>query len=173
MKNKSITSKYIILGIIALGIFICLITTHKYATKKQIYNTTYYTITIPYNWNLKSLNGDYLNKLSLNQENIISIEVFQDCKYNNSITSIITNIYGVHSYIKDEVYTKKINNYTLTKVNIGFEQSASEEYKKSPAEPIQLHYFYVKNNILIDFFVISNSVEEHIIDEIAESLILN
>ncbi len=171
MKHKFSKLKSIILGLI---IFLCifLIFFYKSTIKDISLNTTYFKISVPSGWTLSSSNGDCFNRLIHNQEDIASIEVFPNCEFNSSNESIVSNIYGVHAYILDTLYTKNINDLTLSKVIISFEQSAAESYSNISPETNQLHYFYTANGMLIDFFVHSDSVDQTTIDNIANSLTL-
>lgn len=158
--------------IIFLSIFL-IILFYKSTTKNipnVLLNNYFFKINVPEGWTLSSSNDDIFNKLIYNKETIASIEVFPECEFNESIESIVTNLYGVHVKNFEKLYTKKINSLELSKVTISFEQSAAESYNNIPPATDQLHYFYVHNNMLIDFYVLSDSVDQNIIDNIAESL---
>lgn len=167
MRKK--TKVYVIILLLlfmAASIYMIFLYTNKH--EGETLDNQYFSITAPNGWSIKSKSDDIFNKLLYNQEEIISIEVFPKWEFGNSIDSIVANIYGVHSYINDIQYTKNLNKTLLTKVSISFEQSAAEEHNNTQSD--QLHYFYINNDMVIDFYVVSSSIGENIIDNIAESL---
>ncbi|WP_455718807.1 hypothetical protein, partial [Anaerosporobacter sp.] len=114
MRKKTKTYVIILLVLfITASIYMIFLYTSK--NEEETLDTQYFSITTPSGWSIKSNGDDIFSKLLYNQEEIISIEVFPKWESDNSIDSIVANIYGVHSYINDVRYTKNLNKTLLSK----------------------------------------------------------
>jgi hypothetical protein len=172
MKHKGYKGILIVLVIgIICYIFVRTGDLNRNITNTKIYKTNYYSIDLPANWEYRESN-DYQTSLYLNNKNVGSIMINADCNYNSNITSIITNWIGMSAYAKGDVIENKFDGYKMEKGFIGFELTAAQQEKGNKPEPDQLHYFYTKNNLLIDLYINSNKVDENDADKIANTLIV-
>lgn len=127
----------------------------------ETYNTSYYSIVVPDKWEMKEHKELELTNFLKNDEKVASIEIYEACEYASSVSLIVHNIFGMHSYIESEEIIRNEKDFQLVKVIIDYEQSAAEmEMKKKPEEKEE-HYIWTNNkNIVIDFFVDTTRVSE-------------
>lgn len=97
-------------------------------------------------------------------QTIGSLCVYPQSEYSDSINSIITNIYGMHAYLKEVTYLNKPVPYLSYCILVGYEPSAADEIKAPITYPSEQHYLFIKDDgTIIDFgiqdsFVNSESI---------------
>ena len=101
-------------------------------------------------------------------EQVGHITVYSECEYCDSINSIVSNIYGMHAFLKEQRVPKNIQGLSYCVV-IGYNASAGQQIRDEQAAVDELHYIYKKNNTMIDFCIYSSYVSDEIY-EIMESV---
>lgn len=164
--------KFIISMIIIGSALLCIF---SYVLKKEsdnknkTYESEYYSLELPSNWYAKNTNE---SRMTLYKDNQIVGYILSGVTgdYNLTPKSIVANWIGMHAYIIDDYLDIKKENYNYYKIYIGFEQSAAQQLKGETAEPYQLHYFYVKDNMLVDMFIDTGLIGNDEADTISNSL---
>lgn len=173
-KIKLVSSCCIIILVI---VFTCvIINTSKDSNSKVTYEETvssepeseYYSIVLPNGYSIKHSDEvkyeDYLYK---GKERVATIDINPNSDYSLALSSIVTNWIGESAYIKNDVEEKNFDSYKRYQALISFEKSAAQE-ENGESLPDQLHYFYVKDNLLLDL-----SLDLNYIDEKSAMLIAN
>lgn len=120
--------------------------------KKEHFYTKYFSISTPVGWTFKHSNNDCSNQLTYDNKKNISIAVYPKWEYDTTLSSIVSNIYGVHALIDEQTALAYPQNGSLLKTTILFEQSAADDFNNIEPLPTQLHYFLIKENQIIDFY---------------------
>ena len=88
-----------------------------------------------------------------------TIDINPNSDYSLALSSIVVNWIGQSAYIKNDVEEKNFDSYKRYQALISFEQSAAQE-EKGESVPDQLHYFYVKDKLLLDLCLDLNYIDE-------------
>lgn len=161
------------LGIVIITILICislgsvlLINSRSVET----YHTSYYSIVVPDKWEVQEHKDLELSTFLWNGEKVASIEVFENCQYASSVSSIIHNIFGMHSYIESDMVIRDEKDFQLVKVVVGYEQSAAEMEMKRKPEEKEEHYIWTNyKDTVIDFFIDTTKIKESEKEEIIKN----
>lgn len=170
--NYYFFKKSYLVGIIVLELCLCSCFQQRTTPIEENKNvqTKYFSISVSNGWTLTSSNNDCSNDLTYKNEAAGSIEVYPKWKFGTSYTALVSNIYGVHATVGCQEELKNLQNYTIQKVTICFEKSAAEEYNQVDTSPDQIHYFYSKDNLVIDFALATDFKDTEEIEQIAKSL---
>jgi Zn ribbon nucleic-acid-binding protein len=126
------------------------------------YSTDYYEIEKDSNWKIQMVD-EYTVYIESDNEIVGNITVYPQCEYTDSINAIISNIYGMHSYLKEEFAQEENNSNAVYCVVVGYQKSASEELSDKESANEELHYIYInKNKTIIDFYAEYPLVDENI-----------
>lgn len=133
-------------------------------TANDKYSNDYYEFKKDFNWKIQegeeSTNTTYIES---DNQIIGTITVYPKCEYINSISAIVSNIYGTHSYLKEELFQEESKSYAVYCVRVGYEKTPSEEISGEKSVNDELHYIYVDgNNTVIDFYADYPLVDENI-----------
>ena len=161
--NSKFNKKVPFIAIILL--FLVFITVTIYKTDTQHYENTHYHFSYPTNgkYNYQYVT-DTITIIKYRNHTIGSICVYPQSEYSNSVNSIITNIYGMHAYLKEVTYLNKSVPYLSYCILVGYEPSAATEIKAPITYPSEQHYLFIKDDgTIIDFgiqdsFVNSESI---------------
>lgn len=173
-KRRGMKRKYffiiIFLVIIFLGFFYINNVNNQIDKNLNKIATKYYSIMMPKSWVSKNI-SEFETWYFINDTKVASITVNLDCTYCSSTSSIITNWLGLHAYSIGEISEKKMKDYKLARVSVGYEQSAAEQIKNESGIPNELHYFLTNNNnTFIDFAIYKNELIKENLDKIAEPI---
>lgn len=136
----------------------------------ETYNTSYYSIVVPDKWEIQEHKDMEYTTFLWNNEKAASIEVFKNCEYASSVSSISNNIFGMHSYIESEEIIRKEKDFQLRKVVVGYEQSAAEIETKRKPQKKEEHYIWTNyKDTVIDFFIDKTKVKESEKEEIIKN----
>ena len=133
-------------------------------TANDKYSNDYYEIKKDSNWKIQE-GEEYTNTTYIESDNQIvgTITVYPKCEYANSISAIVSNIYRIHSYLKEELFQEESNSDAVYCVRVGYEKTPSEEISGEKSTNDELHYIYVdENNTVIDFYSDYPLVDENI-----------
>lgn len=121
------------------------------------YLTKYYEVPQLDNWCFEAYD-EYITNVSIDGETVGNIIVYPNNKY-GSESSIISNIYGMHAYLKEELYNTEAT-YAMI---VGYEKSAAEEMSNKMQKSDEIHYIYInKNSTMIDFCVDDSLADENV-----------
>lgn len=138
---------------------------------KSLYVNDYYMIEYPVNWDFDTVN-ELITIVSLNGSDIGTIIVYPESEYGYSFNSIISNIYGMHAYLKEEVTVERNVDDLAYCVVIGYENTAAEQVKNVSAMPDELHYIFLSEDQTIVDFSVNNDYADSDIIAIMESIVL-
>lgn len=149
MKKIIIIVTFALITLIVTGLYL----TNNFNADKDIkkINKNDYSIKVPKNWTLKSVN-DYESNCYIDGKKKAVITVIKDCSYSSTTSSIVTNLLGMHAVITGKAEEIQKQGYKLAKANITYEQSAAEQIKKESAPTAELHYFYTRSHICFSEF---------------------
>lgn len=156
MNKKRIIILFVCLGLILITFFMI-------RKGKSLYVNDYYMIEHPDNWNFNTVD-ELITIVSLDGNKIGNIMVYPKSEFGSSVSSIISNIYGMHAYLKEEVVVgRKIDDLAYCVV-IGYESTAAEQVKNISPMPDELHYiFLLDNKTIVDFSVNNDYADAQVI----------
>ena len=171
-KSKGLSHKRRnVITLVLLLIIAILITFLIKNNYSDIFDYKFYTIELPQDWSIKKVDK-YNASLYLKNNNVGSITCNPKCTFNLSITSIISNWIGMHAFMRGNVFEHKLEHYKYEKAYISFEQSAAEQIAGEAQAPSQLHYFFTKDDLLVDLYINRDYVDNITADNIANSIII-
>lgn len=149
--NSKFNNKILFIAIILLVLVFTTVTFSK--TDSQYYENTHYHFSYPtkgkYNYQYVT---DTITIIKYGDHTIGSICVYPKNEYNNSVNSIITNIYGMHAYLKEVIFLNKSVPYLSYCILVGYNPSAADEIKASITYPSEQHYIFINDDgAIIDF----------------------
>lgn len=150
--------------VIVLGVCICV-----FCMKNQggsSYSTPYYEVLHPDAWEFETVsNVDTITNVSAGGERIGSITVYPQSEYGYSSSSIVSNIYGMHAYLKAESRPGKDIPGLAYCIWVSYEATVVQQIEGGSAEPDELHYIYVYDDgTIIDFGVEQQFVNSETLD---------
>lgn len=130
----------------------------------------FYSMALPDGITIKySENNDYRDGIYMDDQEVGCVQINQDCGFDLSISSIVANYLGMHAYIKDDVEKKDFGTYQRYKILTGFEASAAQQ-EKGELTSDELHYFFIKDDLLLDLYVDLNYLDEKNVEFIANAV---
>lgn len=126
------------------------------------YNTSGYSIVVPDKWKVQEHKDLELCTFYYNDEEVASVETYENCEYASSVSSFVSNAFGMHSYKKSEEVIREEKDFQLIKVVVGYEQSAAEMEKEGKIEEREEeHYIWINyKDTVIDLLIDTTRIEE-------------
>lgn len=133
----------------------------------------YYSIVLPDGFMIKeSASNSAIDEIYMDDEKVATIQVNPNADYNLTISSIVENWIGMSAYIKEDVEERDFQTYQRYKALIGFEASAAQQ-EQGVSSADELHYFFVKDDLLLDLCIDINCLDEKNSEFIANEIELN
>jgi hypothetical protein len=117
-------------------------------------STNDYELMLPTNWNYETVN-ETITDVKFNDKSVGEIVVYPQSEYSTSLSSIVSNIYGMHAYVKEDLSNTETSKAQYCVV-IGYEAPAASE----EAWEDQFHCIYVKD----DGTIVDASIEYSVVD---------
>ena len=92
----------------------------------KTYSDSDYSISLPETWNIKEVDEN-IKLIYFNNSEVGSIEVYPECPYCSTISSFATNVFGIHSNLKDKCEIEIENGQKIWQLLVEYEQSAAEQ----------------------------------------------
>lgn len=133
------------------------------------YSNSYYEILQPEAWNFTDV-GETITIVSRGKEQVGTIIVYPESEFGYSSSSIVSNIYGMHAYLKEEQTSfKKIPDFKYCIV-VGYEASVAQQLSNESPVSDELHYIFIaEDGTIVDFGVVYSMADEEVI-KVMESL---
>lgn len=165
--RKKMSAQILMLSVAVIGIFMiadlyfmsCL--SFWMTGDDETYSTDYYEISYSEKWKFEAYDK-LITNVSYDGEFIGDITVYPQSAYADSLSYIISNIYGTHAYLKEDLSIEDDSSDLTYCIVVGYEQSAADELKDAEEDSDEIHYLYVEqDNTVIDLCV-PCSLEEKI-----------
>lgn len=92
----------------------------------KTYSNNNYSISLPKTWDIKEVDEN-IKLFYSNDIEVGSIEVYPECSYCSTISSFATNVFGMHSNLKDKEEIENGNGQKIWRLLVEYEPSAAEQ----------------------------------------------
>lgn len=133
------------------------------------YSNPYYEVLQPEAWNFVTIR-ETNTIVNRGEEQIGTITVYPESEFGYSSSAIVSNIYGMHAYLKEELTSfKKIPDLEYCIV-VGYEASVARQLNNELLISDELHYIFIsEDSTIVDFEVAYSMADEEVI-KVMESL---